>query len=257
MLKIAMVVVDKRSFNGFGSREFIIESESDIERVRKYANNKRKTKGIMNVELINEGVITQYRVCEIEKCLEDADDILNPDFIPSANITVYESVEAKENYIVVFSPYEKIILGLYSTPLKNIDKKIIDLIRMIDYKVEGGACIWANKWNCVNLCRTPYYNQQHIFEAIEDTSIMVGTFIIDNTITYQPKDNVFDGYEIIERYELEKAFNESDVWDLSLIEKLCVKAGMLHSYHICDGEGIEELIYKAAEKVDINIWLLK
>jgi len=44
-----------------------------------------------------------------------------------------------------------------------------------------------------------------------------------------------------------------DYWDLDFLRELCEEAGLLDEWEAADGETFEEVAYKAAEKLGVNI----
>ena len=53
--------------------------------------------------------------------------------------------------------------------------------------------------------------------------------------------------------ELAKEIRESSVWDLDQLEELCELADMEEEWKISDGETFEQVVYKAAEKLGVEI----
>lgn len=53
--------------------------------------------------------------------------------------------------------------------------------------------------------------------------------------------------------ELEKALNESDTWDIELLNILAKMSSMEEEWKNADGEDFETVIYKMADKIGIKI----
>ena len=53
--------------------------------------------------------------------------------------------------------------------------------------------------------------------------------------------------------ELAKEIRESSVWDLDQLEELCELADMEEEWKNSDGETFEQVAYKAAEKLGVEI----
>ena len=53
--------------------------------------------------------------------------------------------------------------------------------------------------------------------------------------------------------ELAKEIRESSVWDLDQLEELCELADMEEEWKNSDGETFEQVVYKAAEKLGVEI----
>lgn len=53
--------------------------------------------------------------------------------------------------------------------------------------------------------------------------------------------------------ELAKEIRESSVWNLDQLEELCELADMEEEWKNSDGETFEQLVYKAAEKLGVEI----
>lgn len=53
--------------------------------------------------------------------------------------------------------------------------------------------------------------------------------------------------------ELVASFREKDVWSMADCEKLCWLAGMEDEWKRADGENFEAVLYKAANKLGIEI----
>ena len=43
-------------------------------------------------------------------------------------------------------------------------------------------------------------------------------------------------------------------WDLDMCRELCEDAGMLNEWENADGETFEQVIYKAADKIGVNLF---
>lgn len=53
--------------------------------------------------------------------------------------------------------------------------------------------------------------------------------------------------------ELVAKINSSDEWDLSSLAELCELAGLEEEWNAADGESFEEVAYKAAEILGVEI----
>lgn len=53
--------------------------------------------------------------------------------------------------------------------------------------------------------------------------------------------------------ELATSFQEKDVWSMADYEKLCWLAGMEDEWKRADGESFEAVLYKAANKLGVEI----
>ena len=53
--------------------------------------------------------------------------------------------------------------------------------------------------------------------------------------------------------ELAKEIRESSVWDLDQLEELCELADMEEEWKNSDSETFEQVVYKAAEKLGVEI----
>lgn len=53
--------------------------------------------------------------------------------------------------------------------------------------------------------------------------------------------------------ELAKEIRESFIWDLDQLEELCELADMEEEWKNSDGETFEQVVYKAAEKLGVEI----
>lgn len=53
--------------------------------------------------------------------------------------------------------------------------------------------------------------------------------------------------------ELAVSFREKDVWNMAECEKLCWLAGMEDEWKRADGENFEAVLYKAANKLGVEI----
>lgn len=53
--------------------------------------------------------------------------------------------------------------------------------------------------------------------------------------------------------ELAKEIRESSVWDLDQLKELCELADMKEEWENSDGETFESVVYKAAEKLKVEI----
>ena len=53
--------------------------------------------------------------------------------------------------------------------------------------------------------------------------------------------------------ELAKEIRESSVWDLDQLEELCELADMEEEWKNSDGETFEQVVYKTAEKLGVEI----
>ena len=53
--------------------------------------------------------------------------------------------------------------------------------------------------------------------------------------------------------ELATSFREKDVWNMAECEKLCWLAGMGKEWRRADGENFEAILYKAADKLGVDI----
>ena len=53
--------------------------------------------------------------------------------------------------------------------------------------------------------------------------------------------------------ELAKEIRESSVWDLDQLEELCELADMEEEWKNSDGETFEQVVYKAAAKLGVEI----
>jgi hypothetical protein len=53
--------------------------------------------------------------------------------------------------------------------------------------------------------------------------------------------------------ELKASFREKDVWSMADCEKLCWLAGMEDEWKRADGESFEAVLYKAANKLGVEI----
>lgn len=43
-------------------------------------------------------------------------------------------------------------------------------------------------------------------------------------------------------------------WDMDACRELCEDAGMLEEWENADGDSFEQVIYKAAEKLGVDLW---
>ena len=53
--------------------------------------------------------------------------------------------------------------------------------------------------------------------------------------------------------EIAKEIRNSETWDNELLEQLCEAAGLLDEYQNADGETFESVVFKAAEKLGVEI----
>ena len=53
--------------------------------------------------------------------------------------------------------------------------------------------------------------------------------------------------------EIAREIRNSETWDDELLKQLCEAAGMLEEYEASDGETFESVVYKAAEKLGVEI----
>lgn len=53
--------------------------------------------------------------------------------------------------------------------------------------------------------------------------------------------------------EIAKEIKEMDTWNMELLEELCEVAGMIEEWNAADGETFENVAFKAAEKLGVEI----
>ena len=53
--------------------------------------------------------------------------------------------------------------------------------------------------------------------------------------------------------EIAREIRNSETWDDELLKQLCEEAGMLEEYEAADGETFESVVFKAAEKLGVEI----
>lgn len=53
--------------------------------------------------------------------------------------------------------------------------------------------------------------------------------------------------------EIAREIRNSETWDNELLEQLCEAAGLLEEYQNADGETFESVVFKAAEKLGVEI----
>lgn len=54
-------------------------------------------------------------------------------------------------------------------------------------------------------------------------------------------------------YEIAEEIRNSETWDNDLLAELCEAAGMSDEWNAADGETFEDVAYKAAEKLGVEI----
>lgn len=53
--------------------------------------------------------------------------------------------------------------------------------------------------------------------------------------------------------EIAEKIRNKDQWDLDLCESLCEEAGMLDEWKESDGDSFEQVVFRAAEKLGVEI----
>ena len=61
------------------------------------------------------------------------------------------------------------------------------------------------------------------------------------------------GVTKMDKAKLQKAINESDTWNIETLNLLAEMAEMKETWKKADGENFEQVIYKMAEKIGIQI----
>ena len=57
----------------------------------------------------------------------------------------------------------------------------------------------------------------------------------------------------MDKHEIAEKLRASDVWDMELAEELCALAGMLEEFKNADGDEFEQVIFAAADVLDVEI----
>ena len=58
---------------------------------------------------------------------------------------------------------------------------------------------------------------------------------------------------IVRAKEIEKILNSQDTWDMDLLEELCDMAGLSNEWKEAEGDNFENMAYKAAKILNIEI----
>lgn len=59
--------------------------------------------------------------------------------------------------------------------------------------------------------------------------------------------------EFLTNEKLAEQIREGGEWDMVLLETLCERAGMMNEWLEADAESFEEVVYRAAEKLGVEI----